>query len=395
MMVLVVIGTLGAPKAARAQEATPAVDALQKQIDDLKNKISDLQGQEKTLTNQIAVMDSQIKLTEVKIEATKEAIAQLAVDIDKTKQKIDELDVTLTSMATVLIKRIAATYEAEKMPVFQFLADTGTMENYVRQMSYLKAIQAHDKQLMYTAQVTQNSFQDQKQLLEAQKKKQDDLQKQLIGYTANLNQQKSQKNDLLTQTRGSEANYAKLLAQAQAQLQNFRAFVNSQGGDQLLSNQTSCDDWGCYYNQRDSQWGPIPLNNTHYTIASDGCLLTDVAMVFTHFGHRSVNPITINSNPDNFASYEPAWLSKTVYADGATLTRISADVDGELNAGRPVIVGISYDGGPLPDHFVTLISGSNGNYRMHDPYLKDGHNVPFTDHYSVKSIREINKIQIQ
>ena len=268
------------------------------------------------------------------------------------------------------------------------------MENYVRQVSYLKAIQTHDKELMYSAQITQNSYQDQKNILEEQKKKQDTLQKQLISYTNDLSKQKTQKSALLTQTQGSEANYAKLLAAAEAQLANFGRFVNSQGGASLLSNQTNCDDWGCYYNQRDTQWGPIPLNNTRYTLASDGCLLTDVAMVFTHYGHRNVTPISINSNPDNFASYEPAWLSKTVYADGASASRISADIDSELKAGRPVIVGISYDGGPLPDHFVTLISGSGGTYQMHDPYLKDGHNVSFNAHYSVKSIKQIERVEI-
>ena len=111
---------LAVPKMAFGQETTPVEDALKKEIDELKNKISDLQGQEKTLTNQIKVMDSQMKLTEVKIEATKQQIQLLATEIEKTKTKIDQLDVSLTSMATLLIKRIAATYEAQKFPTCNF-----------------------------------------------------------------------------------------------------------------------------------------------------------------------------------------------------------------------------------------------------------------------------------
>jgi hypothetical protein len=119
-----------------------------------------------------------------------------------------------------------------------------------------------------------------------------------------------------------------------------------------------------------------------------------MAMVYTHYGHRGVNPLTINSNPSNFASYEPAWLQKTIVADGTTATRVSSSIDSELSAGKPVIVGISYDGGPLADHFVVLISGSGGNYQMNDPFTPSGNNISFTSHYSVGSIREIDRIQI-
>ena len=161
-----------------------------------------------------------------------------------------------------------------------------------------------------------------------------------------------------------------------------------------MSNQTVCNDWGCYYNQRDTQWGATSLNNTGYTLASDGCLITSMAMVYTHFGHRNVTPLSINSNPLNFASYYPAYLNRVIVADGTQSTRISSAIDSELSAGRPVIVGISYDGGPLPDHFLVLVSGSNGSYKMNDPYTPNGANIPFTDHYSVGSIREIDRISI-
>ena len=183
-----------------------------------------------------------------------------------------------------------------------------------------------------------------------------------------------------------------MLLQARAQLAGFSRFVASQGGASILSNQTVCDDWGCYYNQRDSQWGNTALNNTQYSIASDGCLMTSMAMVYTHFGHKSVTPLTINGNSNNFASYEPAYLNRTIVADGASSTRVGTSIDNELSAGRPVIVGVSYDGGPVSDHFVVLISGSGGSYQMNDPFTPNGHNIPFTDKYSIGSIREMDKV---
>lgn len=344
------------------------------------------------------MMDNQITVSQLKIEATQKQIVQLTADIQVTTLKIGQLDTSLNDMAVVLINRIAATYKTAKKPFWSFLLGVKDMENYLLNLTYLRVMQVKDKQLMVAAQSVQNDFQAEKQNLETEKQKQSDLQKQLVVQTAALNKQEANKKDLLAQTQGSEANYQKLLAAAEAQLAGFQKFVNGQGGASLLSNQTVCDDWGCYYNQRDSKWGGLPLNNTKYSLASDGCLLTDVAMIFTHYGHKNVTPVEIDSNPDNFASYEPAYLNKTVVADGATVNRIdmaTSIIDGELSAGRPVIVGISYYGGKYPDHFVTLISGSGGNYKMNDPYLENGHNVPFNDHYKVSSIREVNKVVMQ
>ncbi len=105
--------------------------------------------------------------------------------------------------------------------------------------------------------------------------------------------------------------------------------------------------------------------------------------------------MTLNNDAGNFASYYPAYLKYTVSADGVSASRVGiskGDIDGELAANHPVIVGISYDSGPYPDHFIVLFSGSGGNYTMNDPYTAGGHAIPFTSHYSLGSIREVDKV---
>ena len=53
-----------------------------------------------------------------------------------------------------------------------------------------------------------------------------------------------------------------------------------------------------------------------------------------------------------------------------------------------MIIGI----GAGPDHFVVFISGSGGNYKMNDPFVPNGHNINFTDHYSISNIRSIERV---
>jgi hypothetical protein len=168
-------------------------------------------------------------------------------------------------------------------------------------------------------------------------------------------------------------------------------FTTAAGGSKLLANQTACDTWGCYYSQRDAAWGNMPLNNTKSRLASDGCLVTSMAMVLTHYGYRDVTPVTINSNPNNFAAYYPSYLLFTTYVDGITATRVTTAIDSTLSAGEPVIVGVHAYGGT---HFVVLTSGSRGSYLMRDPYVANGKDIPFTDHYKISSIYSIRKVVI-
>lgn len=238
---------------------------------------------------------------------------------------------------------------------------------------------------------------NQKNILEGQKKQVLALNTQLQQYTQDLDSQKSAKQTLLSQTQGDEATYEKLLEQTKEQLASFSTFATAQGGASLLSNQTVCDDWGCYYNQRDSQWGSNALNGTQYSIASVGCLMTSMAMIYTHYGHKDVTPMSINSNGGNFSGIPAALLNFSISANGASSSRSrlgssSAAIPDTIS--DPVIVGISYDGGPLPDHFVVLISGSGGNYQMNDPFTPNGHNIPFTSKYSLGSIVEVDRVSM-
>ena len=342
-----------------AQSASPSpsptsstVQDLQNKINDLQNKINDLQGQEKTLSSQIAVYDSQIKLTTYKIAETEQQIADLTLNIDTASKKITNIQSSIDN---------------------------------------LKLAQAHDKKLIYDTVQAKNDYSNQKNIFEDQKKQVEALNAQLQSYTDQLNGQKAQEAQLLSETQGSEANYQQQLSQAQAELAGFGRFVSSQGGSGLLSNQTQCDGWGCYYNQRDSQWGNIGINGQgDYSMAGYGCLITSIAMMASHYGHREILPSDIATSDGSNFSVGTAMLRFTITVKGVTISRNSAALDSALQNG-PVIVGIYAYGGT---HFVVIKSGSGGNYTMDDPYIAGGKDISFTDHYSTGSIFEIDTISM-
>ncbi len=380
-----------------SSDNSSTVSQLNQRISELQQKVSDLKSQGDTLNSQIGVMDNQIQLTQYRINATQQQIMSLTMDIDSAGKRMGNLENSLTNVTKVLLSHIVAAYQAGSGADMQVLLSSSDISDMMTKENYLKFVQKHDQQLLYDTQQARVDYANQKNILEGQKRQVLALNTQLQQYTKDLDSQKTAKQNLLSQTQGDEATYERLLEQTKAQLASFSSFATSQGGASLLSGQTVCDDWGCYYNQRDTQWGGLALNGTQYSIASVGCLMTSMAMVYTHYGHKDVTPVSINSNGGNFSGIPAALLNFSISANGvgASRSRLGSS-SGAIpdTISDPIIVGISYDGGPYPDHFVVLISGSGGSYQMNDPYTPNGHNIPFTSKYSLGSIVEVDKVSM-
>lgn len=379
------------PSGTQASGNAKSIEDLNNKIHELESKVSDLRSQEDSLTSQIGVMDSQIKLTEYKINATNQQIKDVEDDIGAASKRMKNLEGSLSKVTKVLLSRIIATYQNGNVDTMQLVLSSKDPSEMLSKINYMQIVQEHDKRLLYDTQQAKNDYANQKNIFEDKKKRIEALQNQLEEYNKQLDQQKEAKKKLLSDTQGSEANYSRLLSQARAQLASFTKFTQSQGGASILTGQTACDGWGCYYNQRDASWGGLSLNGTEYTIASDGCLVTSMAMMMTHYGYK-VTPADINANSNNFASYYPAYLLFTISAGGATAQRVGASLDASLESGNPVVVGIRHPSGGT--HFLVIKSKSNGQYIMNDPYTPGGHDINFSDYYSVGSIFEIDRVAI-
>lgn len=360
-------------------------DEVSKKIECLKGKVGELSKQANTLKNQIAQFNAQISLTQLKITETQDKINLLG-------GRIDTLETSLTNLTDAFSARALTTYMMARgsEPVFLLLSadDVGDV---ISKFHYLAKIQTADYDLLIRLQTAQNSYKVSKQETEA-------LQKELEKQKITLNSQKQAKAQLLTVTQSDEAKYQQLLSQAKAQLSAFSKFVSAQGGATILTNQTVCDNWGCYYNQRDSSWGNMGIGNSDSSMANYGCLVTSVGMIATHYGK--------GTKPSDIAGATSPFFASTAYmlfswsGVGISVTRSSigvseGSIDGELSAGRPVIAGL-YGSSSNPEHFIVIKGKDGGGYIMYDPFLKDGGKavVHLTDKYSFSNIVRVDRVSI-
>lgn len=367
---------------------------LKDYVADCNSKLSSLSGQKQTLSQALAVLSTQINLTQAKIAKQSQLLASLEIEIADLSGKIQSLDYSLTDLTKLFVARVRSSYISNSKNTFTIFANSSSLTELTSGLRYLETVRDHDRELLVALEKSRLDYDAQKTLKEAKQKEVEDVKASLDHEKLALSSQVAAKNKLLTDTKNNEARYQSLLSSAQAQLAAFRRFTTSQGGASLLSNQTRCDDWGCYYNQRDSLWGNQTIGLSSEVMKEVGCLVTSMAMVASHYG-KSIKP------GDIAASSSPFW-GNTAYMNqgswtvgGVTMNRTrigssTAKIDEELSAGRPVVVGI-YSG---PDHFLVITKKDGDDYIINDPFPENGGGIKFSSRYPISAISSVDRVTV-
>lgn len=363
------------------------LDELNRQIAEYESQILRLNSEANTLSNQIAQYDTQIKLTSLKITQTEEKISLLG-------GRIVQLENSLTALSQAFTSRVVETYKITKLhEPFLMLITSPDLASAFSSFHYLQKIQESDQDLLLRLGSAQGTYEDEKVSQEV-------LQKELQGQQRVLGVQKAAKNTLLIQTKNDEKRYQQLLSEAKSQLAAFSRFITSQGGASILSGQTKCDSWGCYYNQRDSQWGNLGIGSSSSSMAEYGCLITSMAMVTTHYG-KSLKPSDISTTSSVFFGNTAYMIQGSWNVNGVSTTRTRVcsrcglsntvqKIDSEVNSGRPVVIGL-YGG---PDHFIVIKGKEGSDYIMNDPFLENGGNRKFSEKYSLNDISTVDYVSV-
>jgi Papain-like cysteine protease AvrRpt2 len=160
------------------------------------------------------------------------------------------------------------------------------------------------------------------------------------------------------------------------------AGAGSSGGSTerlILEPQPAGDAWGAYFNQRDARWANVEVGGT-FPVWKVGCLVSDLAMVYSHFGIRGATPAWIAEHGGWFDA-TGAIFNSALQIPGHPEVMVrdpsAAWIRAQVAAGHPVIVGMNLPSGGT--HFVTL-TGLNGgaDYWVNDPWEQQAMHVTFS-----------------
>lgn len=178
-------------------------NSLQAQIDANKATAEGLSVQVNTLQGKIAELDADIATTQGKITETEQKIAALKEDLIKTEAELERQKGILRSNLKQLYKTTGATS-------VELLFASNDFSSFVNKQEYLDQLKNGVKTSLDNMIVL-------KKELEAKKAEQEVLQQGLELRKKDLEDSRSQRNDLLVQTQGEEAKYQSIVADLQAQ----------------------------------------------------------------------------------------------------------------------------------------------------------------------------------
>lgn len=354
----------------------------QQQIDEFyKQCVEPLRNQISSLSQQIQYMDNQIYLTTVQIKQTEQKIISTEKEIGVLGTRIEGLDGSLDYISRLMIDKIIEGYKRRSLSLFGLIFDSNNADELIARIKYLKTTQNNNQKILLQLQETKTNFEEQKSLRELKKLELDELTQTLTQQQSSLNDQKTQKQKLLTDTQNDESTYQRIIQQARAQLAGFRSFVSGTGAGIINANQFGTGSDGSYYSQRDARWANHTIGYSSENILDVGCLLTSVAMIGKKYG-SDVTPANIASDANRFFGNTAYMRLPWASIAGRTYSSIGTDdnsITNELNNGNYVIVGVggcSYGG----SHFVVLTKKDGTDYIMHDPIY--GPDIKFSSHYS-------------
>lgn len=211
------------------EKANIPQDIISDCIDVLSGKVNELGEQKKTLASEIAQFETQINLTEVKITEAEATIAQLEKEIGVLGFRIGYITESVDKLEVLLKQRIVATYQQSFVSNLEILLGSDGFSDLILRTQYLKAVQENDKKLLTNLLETKSNYANQKDEREVKQAAIEENRQKLLGLKTQLDQQKLAKDQLLQETKGSEATYQELLKKAIEEYQAIQGIVAGKG----------------------------------------------------------------------------------------------------------------------------------------------------------------------
>lgn len=208
------------------------VGNTQEKVSCYTNVVNTCSTERESMTSQVIYLSSRISLTTTKIENIKNKIIELQQEIDNITDKISELDNTMTTITSMFIDRIKASYKYGEFSYLNLVLSTPRISDLFTRFKYIQTVQAHDRKILFMLQNNKEINKDMKKDRETKIIEQNLAKKQQEKEQTNLAVQKKEKEIFLAITQNSEAVYKQNLLAAQREASNIQqaASILSQAG---------------------------------------------------------------------------------------------------------------------------------------------------------------------
>lgn len=196
----------------RQQELQNQLTAIEKQIAAQQQLLDITRNQHQTLQTQINTFNAEIKKTQLQIQAINLAIAKLNNNIGVHNRTLAELQARLAAEKESLAQILRQTQMLDAYSVVNIALGSKSVSDFFSDLDAFVSIKRRLVESFNQIEKTSSSTEAEKEVLEARLAEQEQLRTVAQLAKQQVQVQEKEKRQLLTQTKGIEANYQKLIA---------------------------------------------------------------------------------------------------------------------------------------------------------------------------------------
>ena len=193
------------------KEKEEEIRQLKEQAETYKQTLEETQQQKNTLQNQLATIEARVRklgadinVTSARISAANLRIEELTLEIYEKTKKIENHKENIAGI-------IRTIYEYDERTLLELILENKKFSEFLSQVEYIELLQRNVQRDLESLKNLKSELENQKQQVEERKKDLEIYNAQLYIQKQIVDNQKTQKDYLLRQTKGQEKKYQQLL----------------------------------------------------------------------------------------------------------------------------------------------------------------------------------------
>jgi murein DD-endopeptidase MepM/ murein hydrolase activator NlpD len=199
------------------------IEELNKQAEQYRNNIAQKQKEANTLKRQIDILNNQILQLQTKISITERQIESTKLEIVDLEGQIFDKQEKINQQKQAIGELLSHLYERDQLSLLAVLLKAPRLSDFMGQAQQEENLNGKLISLVKELKDKKAALEDNKNQLENKKLELENLNQKQNKQKASLSESKANKDQLLAQTRGQEAQYQKLLSEVEKKQVQFFA----------------------------------------------------------------------------------------------------------------------------------------------------------------------------
>jgi surface antigen len=210
-----------------AQQAQ--LDAIDQQINTLKDQISQKQGEKVSISNEVSILDSQISGIQLEVSKTQTELGVINNDIANLVVQINQAEVDLATQKSQLSEIVRVMYEDGQISNIELIVKSNSFSEFLNRTEYIETMQLRIRDAVDKINTLKSELERKKKALDDKKIQTEQLKAAQQAQRSAVGSQLSYKNYLLTNAASAE----KSLSKQKNDLYARKATLSAQFGETI------------------------------------------------------------------------------------------------------------------------------------------------------------------